>query len=497
MTGLAGIFYKNHEPDDALLTEMLKSIAHRGNKNIIKTASDGKIGIGICYYEGQSGDIIDFGRKLNSYSYFILDGKIENIDNYLFNSKNTLNYMEIFKKIINNSNTGFSLGGFDGENERLILARDVIGIKPLYFCESQDVFAFCTEKKGLWKVGMVENIKPIYPGEIVIFSKNCLECQNHRESLARKLNDLTFADNARHVEKLLEQAVLSGVNVHKAAILFSGGLDSCIIAYILNKNHVDLQLFCAGFPGCRDIINAVNVAERLNLPLEVIELSDDLVKKHLETIVSHLESTDTVTAEIATPFFFATKHARAAGFFRIFSGQGADELFGGYSRYEKTLHSGGHSALQKAIEHDTNNIWHKNIVRDDKICMANGVELIAPYLDRKVVEFSLTIPPEFKVKQLEKGSGFIRKYILRKVGEHLGMDKEIFEQPKTAVQYGSGASKCYRRLARVLMNDLDFDIDQIRTMGFQSNNEVLMNYIGLKAGLAESEIKNDGVIKVL
>jgi asparagine synthase (glutamine-hydrolysing) len=224
-------------------------------------------------------------------------------------------------------------------------------------------------------------------------------------------------------------------------------------------------------------------------------LTDELVRNNLEKIVYHLESTDTVTAEIATPFYFATKLAHEQGFNSIFTGQGADELFGGYSRYEKTVQNSGYSALQNEINKDIQNIWSKNLERDVKICMAHGVELEIPYLDRELVGFGLSVPPELKVKQ--HGSSFIRKHILREVGKKLGLANELADQAKTAVQYGSGSSKCYRRLARELMDELGLDIDQVRLLGFNSMNELLMNYVGLKAGLAENEIKNVGVIRGL
>jgi asparagine synthase (glutamine-hydrolysing) len=261
------------------------------------------------------------------------------------------------------------------------------------------------------------------------------------------------------------------------------------------NNEVELNLYCAGFNNSRDSENAKRAAKHLGLELNFIELTNELVRDNLEDIIYHLESTDTVTAEIGAPFYFASKLANKHGFGGLYTGQGADELLGGYSRYEKIVQESGYKELQNAINKDIQNIWCKNLERDVKICMAYGIELNVPYLDRNLVEFGLSIPPEYKI--INNGSSFIRKYILREVGKRFGLPIELTEQLKTAVQYGSGSSKCFRRLARELLDKLGLDIEGVRAMGFNSGNELLMNFVGFNIGLPEDEIRNIEMIREL
>jgi len=103
------------------------------------------------------------------------------------------------------------------------------------------------------------------------------------------------------------------------------------------------------------------------------------------------------------PLFFVSKDAHCDGIRVMLSGQGADELFAGYRRYE-FMNS---LELGFALKNDLDNIARNNLERDDAATMANSVELRVPYLDRNVVELALRIAPELKIQN------GIRKYILR------------------------------------------------------------------------------------
>jgi hypothetical protein len=77
------------------------------------------------------------------------------------------------------------------------------------------------------------------------------------------------------------------------------------------------------------------------------------------------------------------------------------------------------------------------------------------------------------------------------VGKQLGLDKQVVDQQKTAVQYGSGTTKCFKRLA----GRLGYKVERVRELGFNSVNELLMNLIAVKAGFPESEVKNYDVVR--
>jgi asparagine synthase (glutamine-hydrolysing) len=121
----------------------------------------------------------------------------------------------------------------------------------------------------------------------------------------------------------------------------------------------------------------------------------------------------------------------------MLSGQGADELFAGYKRYE----SMAPHELEKALRSDLDNISENNLERDDAVTMANSVELRVPYLDRQVVELAFCIAPELKV---HKG---VRKYILRLAAGKL-LPHELVWKEKKAAQYSSGIYSALLKIAK-------------------------------------------------
>jgi asparagine synthase (glutamine-hydrolysing) len=121
----------------------------------------------------------------------------------------------------------------------------------------------------------------------------------------------------------------------------------------------------------------------------------------------------------------------------MLSGQGADELFAGYKRYESL----NPDELENTLLCDLDNIAENNLERDDAASMANAVELRVPYLDREVVELALRIAPELKIKN------GIRKYILRLAAGRLLSD-ELALKEKKAAQYSSGIYSAIEMLSR-------------------------------------------------
>ena len=121
------------------------------------------------------------------------------------------------------------------------------------------------------------------------------------------------------------------------------------------------------------------------------------------------------------------------------SGQGADELFGGYNRYLDSYKSG---KLDEELRHDIENMYHVNLERDDAVSMGNSVELRLPFLDKDLIEFALNIPVEEKIAGEDDK---IRKNILRDLGYELGLSEEFAYRPKKAAQYGTGIDKILRK----------------------------------------------------
>ena len=219
------------------------------------------------------------------------------------------------------------------------------------------------------------------------------------------------------------------------AIAFSGGLDSSLLAALCR----DAKLYSAGMAGSHDIGQTKKAAQFLGLSdnLHLHELTMDELETAIPAVIRAIESSDPMKVSIALPLFFASKDARHDGIRVMLSGQGADELFAGYKRYE----SMNSLELGIALKKDLENIAENNLERDDAVTMANSVELRVPYLDTNVVEIALRIAPELKIHN------GIRKYILRLAAGKILPDELVWKEKKAA-QYSSGIYSAMEKIAR-------------------------------------------------
>ncbi len=314
----------------------------------------------------------------------------------------------------------------------LQLARDPAGVKPLYYGCAEEIFAFASEKKALHVIG-INQIFTLSPGH-VLSRKGCEMAQKRVAGFAgvERITDENMASvmllNAigRAVKKRLYTP---------CGIAFSGGVDSSLIAAL---SH-DPELYSVGMAGSHDIVQAEKASKELGLEdkLHLHEFTMGELESSVPDVIYAVESCDPQKVSIALPLFLAAKDAHVDGIRVMFSGQGADELFAGYKRYE-SLNT---DELELALRKDLENIAENNLERDDAATMANAVELRVPYLDREVVELALRIAPELKIRN---GA---RKYILRlAAGEVLPHD--IAWKEKKAAQYSSGFYSALEKLAK-------------------------------------------------
>ena len=259
-----------------------------------------------------------------------------------------------------------------------------------------------------------------------------------------------------HVERLRE--LLTGA-VEKACdsnigIVFSGGVDSTVIAMLASK-FSKVTSYACGIPGFHDLEYAEG-ARDMGFEITAIEMTPEKIKNSLASIVSTI-GTNPVKVSVAVPFHFASKQAGEDGLTTMLCGQGADELFGGYNRYLEPLPD--YAKVGGMMKKDIENIHGEQLNNDIAICRENGIELRAPFLDDEFKNYSMNIPMDLKIHEI-KNSGeftcidevddrkFIRKYILRLLGKETGVPLPILNRRKKAAQYGSGSWKTIQKLAR-------------------------------------------------
>ncbi len=316
------------------------------------------------------------------------------------------------------------------KDDKVMIARDILGIKPLWYSTS-DGFSFASEKKAL----DMDDARELNPREILIY-----DIRNRSyEMINRKFFDVSdeVRINESELSAMIEDAVRIRVPDTDFGLLFSGGIDSVIIASILKKTGRRFRCYIAAFSeNSPDVAAAKKAAEMLDLDLKVI-ISDDVAHK-LERVVPLIEDSNVIKVGVGLTMFIAAEAAAEDGVRVLFSGSGADELFAGYKRYKdadpKTLNKDCYSDILK--------IYEKNTYRDDIVTMNNRIELRVPFLDRKLADTALKIPPEQKIHDGTE------KYILRKAALAIGIPEELAFRKKKAAQYGSGFDKAIGKLAR-------------------------------------------------
>ena len=262
-------------------------------------------------------------------------------------------------------------------------------------------------------------------------------------------------------------------NISNIGLIFSGGVDSSILAVLLkqiaekrnnedNSIPLNIKLYSVGVENSQDIKFSKEIAKELDLPIKTIIIDESTVKESIKPVLTAIEDDNVMKLGVGMTIYLAAKAMKEDNIKVALSGQGADELFGGYNRYLKHFEENSlfdaYFALDEEIYHDIANMYHVNLERDDAVSMANGVELRVPFLDNDIINLALDIPGKYKIRNNED---LLRKHILRDVAKSIGVPDYIADRPKKAAQYGSGINKILKK--RVLKSfDMEEFIDSLK-----------------------------------
>ena len=359
----------------------------------------------------------------------------------------------------------------------LTLSRDPFGIKPLYIAEIRDGLAFASEPQALLAAGLVERrvrsstrdellqlqfttgaetifegIKRVLPGETLTCADGKILERRRRQALPEGGPEEIDEDAAL---ARLDRALEESVDLHQRSdvpygMFLSGGIDSsAILALMARLNSSPVLAYTAGFdtPGVADErAHAATVAKALGAHHETIEVSEAMVWRHLPEIVACMD--DPCMDYAIIPTWFLARRARQ-DVKVVLSGEGGDELFGGYARYGKAAKpwwlggramrtrgafdrvdvlrhrpegwrdgvaasevlaaDGGRTRMQAAQATDISDwLAHDLLLKMDRTLMAHGVEGRTPLLDAGIADASFRLPDHLKMR---KGVG---KYLLRR-----------------------------------------------------------------------------------
>ena len=328
-------------------------------------------------------------------------------------------------------------------NRTILGGRDPVGTIPLYYGENEDIAAMASSKKMLWTIGL--EAQSLRPGSILRISEGGISTERVKALAQPPLKEITLNDTTSELDMLMTDAIASRTRgISGASLGFSGGIDSSILAHYLDKAGVDLDLICVGLEGSREFETAETAAEALDLPLRLEAFTAEDVENDLDGVLWSIEEPDPMKTSVAIPINWTARSAAEYGSKVFFSGNGSDELFGGYHRHAQEYAEHG-EAVVSSIFRDVSESYRVNYERDHKVCMDAGLELRLPFSDLPLIEWGLSIPPNLK---LSGGPGSPRKLVLRSLARRLGLPEEISGRPKKAIQYSTGVNAALRRLAK-------------------------------------------------
>ncbi|KAL0263000.1 asparagine synthetase [Diplodia seriata] len=331
----------------------------------------------------------------------------------------------------------------DKAKDRVIAARDPIGVTSMYMGRSSTIpgaVFFASEMKCLHPV--CDEITTFPPGHVYDSETDKLTQYYTPQWLVEPSNVPSTPVDLKAVRHSLEKAVRKRLMAEVPfGVLLSGGLDSSLVASIAQReiqrvNEVakiqrddnttgdlvgidddnrlttvqmlpELHSFSIGLPGAPDTKAAEEVAKFLGTRHHSLTFTLEDGLNALSDVIHHLETYDVTTIRASTPMFLLSRKIKAMGVKMVLSGEGSDEIFGGYLYF--------HAAPDKKEFHEetvrrVKNLHLADCLRANKSTMAWGVEARVPFLDREFLQLCMNIDPQDKMITKEK----IEKYILRK-----------------------------------------------------------------------------------
>ena len=334
------------------------------------------------------------------------------------------------------------------DNKTTVIARDKVGLRQLYYCTNNNHIAFASEKKPLMEIS--DNGQEIYrllPGNIAILDGKKVSnfCFWSADSIKTKDRIIDKKEALEVYGKAISEVIQKSVAAKKrVGIIFSGGIDSLLLAYQVQKLGIPFSCYTVGREGAADIEVACDIARRLNFPLKTHTITLEEIEKNIPQIITTIEDHSLNQVEAAIALCFATQLAQEAGEQVILTGQGPDEICGGYAQYPKIVDQEGYESFEKYSWEDTLLSYKETFERENKIATAHGLEMIVPYVDPAMIEFAFQLSPELKIF---RGNDQMGKRIHREFAVSIGIPEEIAFRKKEAAQHGANVHTALEELA--------------------------------------------------
>jgi asparagine synthetase B (glutamine-hydrolysing) len=377
----------------------------------------------------------------------VYSGNSFNLDSWDLEVSDTLALLEQFSKespvaVLEELEAEFAMVLYDQDQQCLWFGRDCLGRRSLLVAPTlhQVILASVSSGPGWTEVPTGGLFR-------IDLRTNLCELVPWRREQLRVPSLLRFTPtHTSDFRELLQQSVsLRTFKQHHLGILFSGGLDSAVLAVLAHRAlppSSEIWLINVSFredaPDRKAAVSALSEIEGLCegrvLHLLLKDVSTLEVELHEQTIVDLISPASTLMdLSIATALFFAASTEFPGRV--LLSGLGADEIFGGYSRYVTAFVNKGEAGVQEQMSLDLDRLWLRNLGRDDRVVSHHAKELRLPYLDSRLwASLSCKSISEVSVFRGRDKSGL--KHALREFARELGL-RAPAEAEKRALQFGT------------------------------------------------------------
>ena len=355
-------------------------------------------------------------------------------------------YREKGINFIEDLNGIFAFALYDIEKDVYLIARDHEGIIPLYMgWDKNGTFYVASEMKAL--EGYCETIKSFPPGQYFYSKDGELKTWYKRDWMeydAVKDNTSSIEELRNALENAGKRQLMTDVPY---GVLLSGGLDSSLVSAIAKKfasQRVEsgdklgawwpqLHSFAVGLKGAPDLLAAKKVADHIGTVHHEINFTVQEGLDAVRDVIYHIETYDVTTVRASTPMYLLARVIKSMGIKMVLSGEGADEIFGGYLYFHKAPNA---EELHKETVRKLSKLHMYDCLRANKSLSAWGVEGRVPFLDKEFMDVAMRLNPKDK---LSGTVGRIEKWILRKAFEDY-LPEEVAWRQKEQFSDGVGYS---------------------------------------------------------
>ncbi|MGB8492280.1 MAG: asparagine synthase B [Bacteroidales bacterium] len=317
----------------------------------------------------------------------------------------------------------FAFALYDRENDCYLIARDHIGIVPLYMGWDQSGnFYVASELKAL--EGVCNKIEEFLPGHYLYSRDGVMKKWYSRDWAqyeAVENNTTSISDLREALEASVHRQLMSDVPY---GVLLSGGLDSSIVSAVAKKfapRRIEsgdkteawwpqLHSFAIGLTSSPDLVAARKVAEHIGTVHHEINFTVEEGLDAIRDVIYHIETYDVTTVRASTPMYLMARVIKSMGVKMVLSGEGADEIFGGYLYFHKAPDP---KAFHEETVRKIGKLHLYDCLRANKSLAAWGVEGRVPFLDKEFMDVAMRLNPKDKMITGER----IEKWVLRKAFE--------------------------------------------------------------------------------